>query len=1090
MAKRKLFRNTLRSAVRSKERFLSLFGIIAISTGFFSGLKVTGTDMKSSADRYYRETGLMDLHLRSTVGFNDEELSLLAERSDIAQVCGGFQETVFMPVSEHSSDVVVRIYSLTDHGKKDGQQVNQPVLTEGRMPERANECLIEVNTPAEIAVGDTVKAVIPEDTDSLLKETEFTVVGRADSPLHVDFERGTATIGNGRVDCFLLVPPEAFDSEIYTDAWLLLNDTAQMNSFEERYLTVVQEHADAILAEKDTLSAPRIEQLREELGKTLESSRKELDEGRVQYEEGLKTLEQSLKEGRAKIKKAEQELKAGREALDEQQKEYKTKSSDYDKKLAQFDQQIKTAETQEKNGNASLERLRQNAYRIEYVSDVVEAYRNYSVDPQSDGDIQGLIDEMSVYDNSELTVSQAMYSYFMMPGGTDEKYTSADAIQGHLYNARVRILNEIGDLERSTNKASEDLKKLKKDKETFVKENQEIAIVQKELNKKERELTDAQHELTRQTDDLNKTEKIERIRLEDAKQTLDEGEAAYEKSLATLESVNMEIEWYAFDRTENPGWSSYGDDTDRVDRIALIFPVFFLLVASLVCLTTVTRMVEEQRTEIGTCKALGYSGFSIIMQYLVYAVLASVLGTAAGTLIGDQIFPRVIFRCYGMMYRFPQIRCPYNMHYALICLAAALICTGLTAIAACTSAMREMPASLMRPKPPKNGKRVLLERWKWLWRNLGFHTKVTIRNFSRYRTRLFMTLLGICGCTALLVTGFGLYHAIAAIVDLQYQEILVYDAVGIYDGSEENRDMLRSVLSGSDDVAGCQFGAVRTCTIRSDNKKYEVTVTVPEYPDALSEFIVLRDRKTKEPFPLTDDGIILNEKLAKLLNVSVGDSISLEEADQPAAVAAIAENYALNRIWMTPAYSDRLFGETESNCVFINEEPGTDEDALAEHLLGSGTLMRLDFTSRSGDSFRKLVRALGYVVAVVIVFSGLLAFVVLYNLANINILERNRELATVKVLGFYDKEVYAYVLRENILSAVLGMAAGLVAGIFLCRYVVVTAEVDVVMFAPEIPWYCFALAAVMTILFTLLVNLLLRRRLRAIDMAGSMKAIE
>ncbi|MBP0971600.1 MAG: ABC transporter permease, partial [Oscillospiraceae bacterium] len=319
---------------------------------------------------------------------------------------------------------------------------------------------------------------------------------------------------------------------------------------------------------------------------------------------------------------------------------------------------------------------------------------------------------------------------------------------------------------------------------------------------------------------------------------------------------------------------------------------------------------------------------------------------------------------------------------------------------------------------------------------------------------------------------------------------LVYDAVGIYDGSEENRDMLRSVLSGSDDVAGCQFGAVRTCTIRSDNKKYEVTVTVPEYPDALSEFIVLRDRKTKEPFPLTDDGIILNEKLAKLLNVSVGDSISLEEADQPAAVAAIAENYALNRIWMTPAYSDRLFGETESNCVFINEEPGTDEDALAEHLLGSGTLMRLDFTSRSGDSFRKLVRALGYVVAVVIVFSGLLAFVVLYNLANINILERNRELATVKVLGFYDKEVYAYVLRENILSAVLGMAAGLVAGIFLCRYVVVTAEVDVVMFAPEIPWYCFALAAVMTILFTLLVNLLLRRRLRAIDMAGSMKAIE
>ncbi len=1086
MGKQKLFRNTLRSGLRSGGRFLSLFGIIAISAGFFSGLKVTGTDMKDSAERYYRETGLADLHLRSSAGFDEAEIELLAARDDVAAVCGGYQETVFMPVSDDAADAVVRIYSIPP----DGQLINRPVLTEGRMPEKPDECLIEAQTPAAIRVGDKVRAVPQEGQTTLLDKTEFTVVGRADSSMYVDFERGSAVIGNGKVDCFLLVPPDAFSSDIYTDAWLCLTDTADLNSFSSEYLDAVHAASDAILADRKTLTAPRAEELWQAAEDQLAEQKQKLEESKALYESGVKQLEDAVKKGKAELKKAEDDLKAGREQLDKQWADYKKNAADYEKQSAALTQQQKTMDTQEQQAKAEIDRLNGKISALDHAADVVDSFRDFQFSVPLPDDIQALINEMSEYDVPEMNVSQSMREYFALPTDSENKWSLADDISGHFYNCKVGLLNQRVPYQDTLNQLAVNRTELKKNIEKLTASNQDVIKVKDELNAQEKKLTEAKLEISRKKTDLEKEERVEQVRLSDAKRDLEDGEAAVAEAEQSIGSAVGEIEWYAFDRTENPGWSSYGEDADRVDRIAKVFPVFFLLVASLVCLTTMTRMVEEQRTEIGTCKALGYSGGSIAAQYLLYAVLASVLGTAVGTVVGEQIFPRVIFICYQMMYRFPQIRCPYHWGYAGICLAAALLCTGVTAAATCGSEMREMPAMLMRPKPPKKGKRVLLEKWKWLWNRLSFHTKVTIRNFFRYRARVLMTVIGICGCTALLVTGFGLYHSIAAIVDLQFGEILVYDAAGIYDGSVENRELLRDTLDQTEAVTDYLFGTVRTCTVRANEKSYEVTVTVPEEAEAFSKFVTLRDRKTKDTFTLSNDGIIINEKLAKLLGIRIGDAVTLTDAAKPVTVSAAAESYALNRIWMTPACYESLFGEQETNCVFINEQPGTDEDALAEQILQSDSLMRLDFNSHSGDNFRKLVKALGYVVAVIIIFSGLLALAVLYNLAHINILERIRELATVKVLGFYDKEVYAYVLRENILSSLLGIAAGLIVGIFLCRYVVATAEVDVVMFAPGIPWYCFVLAAVMTMIFTLLVNLLLRRKLRAIDMAGSMKAIE
>lgn len=1085
-----LLRNTLRSAWRTRARFLSLFGIITISTGFFAGLKATSPDMKRSAEQYYRDTALMDLHLLSNAGFCDDELDALAERSEIAQICGGYSDTLFLCDRDADSDSVVKVWSILQEGKKDAPALNQPVLTEGRMPVSPDECLIEVNTPQQLQVGDKVYLKDPENHTSRLGITEFKIVGRADSSMFVDFQRGTASIGNGSIDSFLLVLPEAFDSDIYTDVFITLNDTAELDSFSPRYLTTVSDAADDLTAQAKILSEPRREQLLKDAEEQLQHSRSALDAGWDKYQKGADALEANLTESRAEIEKSKISLGESREALEEAKAKYQKSLEQYQSGMDSIQERQNVIDAKKKKNDGTIDTLKKKAERIEYVLNIIAGYRNSAVEEPLPNDLESLIDEMSAYNTEDYFVSEAMREYFSTPVHTDNKARLEETITLFLNNCKVLHENEITQINADAEKLAVSKASLRRSRNALANTKRQLDKTKEKLDAQESDYLDAVSEIEEQTDALDQKAAEEYNRLAEEKQKLEKGEEAYALAAAEAESLADGIKWYAFDRSDNPGWSSYGEDADRVDRIARIFPVFFLLVAALVCLTTMTRMVEEQRTEIGTCKALGYSETQIAVQFVLYAVIASVLGTAAGTLIGYQVFPRVIFKCYGMLYHFPAIRCSYHWGYALICLLASLLCTGIAAAAACSSAMREAPAMLMRPKPPKKGKRILLEKWHWFWSRCSFRSKITFRNFFRYRTRVLMTVIGICGCTALLVTGFGLYHAIAAIVDLQFDEIFVYDLTGIYDETESSREILRDTLEHSPEISGYLFGMTKSGTIRANHRSYEVTVIVPEDPARLSDFVVLRDRKTHEHFDLTDDGIIINEKLADLLGVSAGDAVTLADAKEPVTVAAVAENYALNRVLMTENCCKKLFGSCRENCFFANETPGTDEDALAQHLLHSDALLGIHFNAETGARFRELIKALGLIVAVIIIFSGLLAFAVLYNLTNINILERTRELATLKVLGFYQNEVSSYIFRENILSAFCGMLLGLFAGIYLCRYVVKTAEVDVVMFAPGIPWYCFAAAAVITLLFTVLVNLLLRRRIRQIDMAGSMKAVE
>ena len=1088
--KHTLLRNTLRNTLRSKERFFSLFGIIAISTGFFAGLKVTSIDMKDSAEQYYSDTALMDLHLVSNVGFCEEELQRLSERTEISQLYGGYSEIAFLPVSDSASDQIVKVYSLPDHERKAGNPINTPTLTEGRMPERPGECLIEIQTPDCYQVGDTIRIQTADTESTILSTIEFTAVGRADWSMYTDFQRGTTTIGNGSIDCFLLVPADAFASDVYTDIILTLNDTKGVNSFSERYLDLVSAQADSILNDKTNLSAPRAAQLRESAESELAEQRKALDEGLKEYQAGSADLELALSEGEKELNRAKVELDETEASLSDAREIYERDEAAYLKQKEEFDSREQTILAQERTANGELERMKALCEEIDRVKDVIAGYRDSTVAEPLTDDLTQMIEDMSEFDSEEFNLSGSMRKYFLAPVHSDEKEMLEDTITFYLGNCKVLMQNKISATEANAKQTSYGRNALESVRHELSGKEKTLSAEKAKLEETESALSAAKEEYEKKQRELAELEQSGHERLDNLKQELEDGESAYAAGVSALDHISDQIKWYAFDRSSNPGWSSYGQDAERVDRIARIFPVFFLLVAALVCLTTVTRMVEEQRTEIGTCKALGYSTYAVSAQFLLYTVICSVLGTAVGTAIGFQVFPRVIFICYEMMYHYPQISCPFRWNYALGCLAAALLCTGLTALAASGAVLRETPAKLMRPKPPKNGKRILLEKWKWLWRKCSFHAKVTLRNFFRYRSRALMTVVGICGCTALLVTGFGLYHSIAAIVDLHYGEIFTYDMYGLYDEDPVHRDLISDSLSSCESVTAYEFGMMKSGTASVGKNSYEISFMVPENPEQFSEFVNIRDRKSQKVCQLDDESVIINEKLGRLLGVKAGGMITLEGAAHPVKIQAFMENYVFNRVVMTPALYDDLFGDYESNCFFANLTDGADENAVAEEILESDALLRLEFTSQGGNNFRKLVRALGYVVVLILVSSGLLAFAVLYNLANINIIERKRELATIKVLGFYDKEVYSYIFRENLLSSAIGMLAGLAAGVFLCRYVVRTAEVDVVMFAPDIPWYCFALAAAVTMCFTLFVNLILRRKLKAIDMAGSMKAIE
>ena len=586
----------------------------------------------------------------------------------------------------------------------------------------------------------------------------------------------------------------------------------------------------------------------------------------------------------------------------------------------------------------------------------------------------------------------------------------------------------------------------------------------------------------------------------DAEQELADARAELEYAQADLDAIEMPS-WYVWDRDNNVSYNSFAGNVTKVEALAGVFPLFFFLVAALVVSTTMTRMIEEERLQIGTMKALGYANGAIMRKYVLYAMTAAVLGALFGLAFGFTVFPSVIWYAYAMMYYVPAFHPVWRWGYALFAGGSLILCTLAVTIATCRSSLKESPADLMRPRAPKAGKRILLERIRPLWRRLSFTYKVTCRNLFRYKRRFWMTVIGVAGCTALLVTGFGISDSINGIMVKQYTDVSQYDLMtAVTDAADTRSGPVYDYLfaGGSDGAVTSSLATMTEAATQElpDGSTAEVYLMVPQDAAALNDYIDMHERTSRQPTPLGETGVVLTEKLAELLDVKAGDTVTLVNGDGVEGsftVSGVCENYVSNYVYMSAAtYADAFGQEPEWNNILsrLSDDSQQARDAISTELLAMDEVASLTFTEDMMTQVLNMLNSINAVVVMIVVCAAVLALVVLYNLTNINVAERVKEIATIKVLGFYDREVSAYVMRETVALTIIGALFGLAGGIALHRFVIYTVEVDAVMFGRTIDPSSFVYSLALTMLFSLIVNLLMGRKLKHISMVESMKAPE
>ena len=1097
-----LQKDTLREIRKSLSRFLSIVAIIALGIGFFSGVKSTSPSMKETADEYYRTQKLMDIHLISTYGFTDEDLTEIGKTEGVGNVEGGY--TADLLVKEKDKQRVAKVYSLSE-----SDEMNVPLLMEGRLPEKDDECVIEVQETmgddlgkVSYPIGSTItfsdKTGDTPVTDTLTGAA-YKVVGYVRSPMYVSIERGSTTVGTGNVDFYMMVRPSVFKSERYTDAYVRGDFHEEgLSGYSDAYDEQVavlekrleetgqrlldQSYQDMVLEGQLQLDEGRLALLEAQArfdseiiaatSKLSDSEQQIIDgevalrDGEAAYHEKMAQAEAALNENANLLEQSEQQYQEGLKAFEEGFKAWQEGQAAFDAAKPQAEAEFEKADALVREAGKLLDGLKELVAELEQ-KDPTHEWLPYLK--------EGLLQAEEAYDKGCAALQEKKDAFYQAETDLTEAKTQLDQTEKQLDEAAAKL--EAGKLALSQGRESLESGRLQG--------AAELEAGRRELEEGRRTLEEGRSEYERQKA---------------------EGERQLQEARAELEAGEQQLseiptgKWYLFDRHDNPGYTSYGEDADRIDKVASIFPVFFLLVVALVSFTTMTRMVEEQRMEIGTLKALGYGYGKIAAKYIFYAASAAVIGCGLGIVIGVNTLPYLITTAYSLLYNMPSVTLHVPWIPVLLSGVVALLCTTGAAIGISWFEFRNEPSELMRPKAPKVGKRIFLERITPIWRRMGFISKVTARNIFRYKARFIMTVVGIAGCTALILAGFGLQDSIFSIVPQQFGEIAIYDAIAAFKeegNASQKADVVRK-LEDDADIAAVLPARQMKMNVSTEGYKgnKEVYTVIPEDPSALPAFTDLHDRKhPEEKCVLGDDGVIITEKLARDMGVSPGDHLmmSVDEERYDVTISGIAENYIENYVYLSPQYYEKISGkETAYNLVFINLNiSGAEaEDALAERWLAGDDLVSMTFTEGIRNSSMDSLKSLNMVVLVMLFAAGALAFVVLYNLTNINVSERVREIATIRVLGFYEREVDNYIFRENIVLSLIGMCFGLLLGILLNNFIITTVETDIVMFGRGIEESSYIFACLFTMAFTLIVNVFMKPVIRKIDMVESLKSIE
>ena len=1129
MLNRTYWKSILRTVRSSLSRFVAIFAIVALGVGFLSGLLAAPVDMRLSTDSYCREANLYDIKIQSTQGLTDEDLSAVRGVEGVEAVMPA-RDMDLVLTNESGESLTTRLQSIPEEDLPEAERLNQLTLVEGRMP----------SAPGEIAVGLTkdFSGTIPsigdvltvnqtendEDITDALPET-FTVVGTVRSAAYFSVETEYTNAGTGTIALFAYAPESSFDMDYYTTFYLSVEGAKELNSFSAAYENKVDGVMEGLEVIKDERVQARYDEIIGEAEAELDDAWAEYEEKKAEAEQELADAEQELKDGWAELADAEQELADAKLEIDRGQAElddakdefylmlpgYKQQIADGYAKIEAGRAQLDESQAQLDEGRAQLDQLKAGKDSFwSYVPTLNILLESHDFDPipttdQLDpatisaigqvlsGPASGFLADI-IGEEQLRQLAQLQRGLQLLTGqGTtldaslaalDEKQAQIDAGRAQLDDGYGELKSQERQLEQT--KIDTENKFATADAE-LLDARQQYADGLAELEEGRQELIDGQQEY------------------EDAKAEAEQELADGKEEILDAESEVRKIEkgkWVLGDRSDNTSFSSYGDNADKIAAIATVFPVFFFLVAALVALTTMTRMVEEERGQVGTMKALGYTRGQIAAKYILYALAASLAGSGAGMLIGMQLFPRIILSAYNIMYDLPELLTPFNWGFGMLATGAAVACTLLATLNACWAELREQPASLMLPKAPKAGKRILLEHIGPVWRRLRFTHKVTARNLFLYKKRFFMTVVGIAGCTALLVTGFGLHDSISDIVEKQFDELAHYQMlVSLQDKSALDGRDLSAILEDDSKITGWLAMTQEDGTVvpgEDGGEEDNVYITVPSDTGALNDYFTFRQRTTGEPVPFEEGSVIITEKLAERQNLDVGDVITVENADGETAsftITGVCENYVYHYIYMSEdVYRDAFGKDPEVNLLYCSLADGVDtpeaEDELSTALLKCRDVAGAQFTHEITASFSQSLGSINYIVVVLIIAAGALAFVVLYNLTNINITERSKELATIKVLGFYDGEVGAYIYRETSILTLIGTVCGLLFGIALHTFVIRTAEVDMVMFGRSIYPMSFVWSALLTIVFSLLVNLVMYRKLKNISMVESMKAPE
>lgn len=1159
-------KSTLREIKQSLGRYLAILAIVALGVGFFAGLKATTPAMLKTAQTYLDEKQFYDFRLICTLGFGDAEIEKIALREDVRSVQGAYSFDILCQNSSDGNAQVMKGHSITSG-------VNELEIIAGRLPKNANECVVDARMFSEKYIGKKIKFSSLNEEEDLenFAYTEYKIVGIVNSPIYVQFERGTTSLGSGTITGFFYLLPEGFAAEAYTEVYVKLNQDFEIYSEEydtymeqkeaewEPYLeTIGQLRYDNVILEANEKLADARKELADgkaEGEQELADARKELDDAAVEIADGKQQIEDAkveladglleLAEAEKELDDAESEIARNEKLLEDKEQEIAdgqvTWQENWDAlqesfveieknedTLASSEVQLKAGEQQLAEKEAELiageEQLAvMEAALPELIADIeehearleeLEALEAIGLLPEEMAGV--LEDTRTILGTLKNSLATAQAEIEANRATIEDGKKQIEAAKKQLSDGRAQLESgkkqladgriQAEDGEKQLNDAWTTMldgkKQIREGKLELVKARQEIEAGRKELEDAKKELEDGQIELAQKEQELLDGEQEYLDGLAEYLEGLEEFEteiADAEAEIAQAEADLKELEepkQYLLGRNTNVGYVCFESDSNIVNRISDVFPVFFFLVAALVCMTTMSRMIEEQRTQIGTLKALGYSRHTIMGKYMFYSGSAAVTGCLGGFLIGIYLFPYVIWVCYGMMYNMGRFYFVFDWKMAVFSLVVSLLCSVGVTWYSCRKELNEVAAQLMRPKTPQAGKRILLERISFVWKRLKFLQKVSIRNVFRYKKRFLMMVLGVSGCTALVLAAFGINDSVSEVVTHQYEEITIYDMnVTLKDGwNETSEKQVQEVLNNMSE--GYTMVMETSVDLQTENGVKSVYMVVPSQPEEIGKYIDFHTLKKQAlAYPQKGEALITH-RLADDYGYQVGDVIEVQDEDFntiKVTISGIMQNFVYNYVYIHPdTYTEQLGKSADYKMLYINlrDIPTVDNHQVAADLMKQDCVTAVSVNADTMERFANMMASIDYIVLLVILCAAALAFIVIYNLTNINITERVREIATIKVLGFYKNETASYVFRENVILTVVGALVGLGLGKVLHLFIMQCLKVDLVTFDVRIELISYLYAVLLTFLFALGVNAMMTGKLEKISMTESLKSVD